>query len=282
MSVSVYLASLSVSPPRFPLRNCPSLLAGLISLNYFSLSTSDLQIYFPSQTRTSTHAYPHIQALETSDRQGDSSASSASPYPAPPPAEGTTTAEKQKGSESAQGALGTAGPSAQPPDSYGEGVTGATSGGGGGKAEAVVNSSPEQAKKGKQKKKKKGGGDGKEALVGAGGVKWPVHPTTVFVKGFGVETTSEGLRGAFLCAGSVLGARVVQDKKTQEKKVLRVCLSFVLAFMLFFMSFSFVSFHNVPYVFYLFVDAVIIFVDMSYFRPRSPPILFFFFSLRLI
>ena len=78
-------------------------------------------------------------------------------------------------------------------------------------------------KKGKKKKKKKAEGEvvvfGAGSGGGGGGIKWPVHPTTVFVRGLGMSATSADLREAFVGAGAVLEARVVEDKKTRETKV---------------------------------------------------------------
>ncbi|CAM9281713.1 unnamed protein product [Scytosiphon promiscuus] len=78
-------------------------------------------------------------------------------------------------------------------------------------------------KKKKKKKKKTSEGDvvvfgGGAAGAGGGGIKWPVHPTTVFVRGLGMSATSKDLREAFLGAGTVVEARVVEDKKTHEPK----------------------------------------------------------------
>eukprot|EP00903_Cladosiphon_okamuranus_P006864 g6685.t1 len=53
---------------------------------------------------------------------------------------------------------------------------------------------------------------------GGGGIKWPAHPTTVFVRGLGMSATSSDLREAFVGAGAVVEARVVEDKKTRETK----------------------------------------------------------------
>lgn len=103
----------------------------------------------------------------------------------------------------------------------GKGVSAAGAGGGGGGPEGGGVGEPKKDKK-KGKKKKQDGNRG-DGTVGLGGVKWPVHPTTVFVRGFGVETTSETLKEAFLGAGVVVGARVVEDKKTHAKKVCVEC-----------------------------------------------------------
>lgn len=72
--------------------------------------------------------------------------------------------------------------------------------------------------KGKKKKKKKKKDKGDVVEGSAGGIKWPVHPTTVFVTGLGSGATSAGLREAFLPAGAVVEARVVEDKKTHKTK----------------------------------------------------------------
>ncbi|CAM9134785.1 unnamed protein product, partial [Hapterophycus canaliculatus] len=85
------------------------------------------------------------------------------------------------------------------------------------------------AKKKKKKKEKKKTAEGDVVVFGGGaagggsggtggGIKWPVHPTTVFVRGLGMSATSDDLRMAFLGAGTVVEARVVEDKKTRETK----------------------------------------------------------------
>ena len=85
--------------------------------------------------------------------------------------------------------------------------------GGGGDAEHGPGDTKKKGKK-KTKKKAEGGASG----AGGGGVKWPAHPTTVFVRGLGMSATSKDLREAFVGAGPVLEARVVEDKKTGETK----------------------------------------------------------------
>ncbi|CBN77067.1 Sart3 protein [Ectocarpus siliculosus] len=71
------------------------------------------------------------------------------------------------------------------------------------------------AKKSKKKKKKKAEG---EVVVAASGIKWPAHPTTVFVRGLGLSATSQDLREAFVGVGPMVEARVVEDKRTRETK----------------------------------------------------------------
>ncbi|CAN0264590.1 unnamed protein product, partial [Ectocarpus fasciculatus] len=71
------------------------------------------------------------------------------------------------------------------------------------------------AKKSKKKKKKKAEG---EVVVAASGIKWPAHPTTVFVRGLGLSATSQDLKEAFVGIGPVVEARVVEDKRTRETK----------------------------------------------------------------
>eukprot|EP00752_Nemacystus_decipiens_P008742 g7803.t1 len=108
-----------------------------------------------------------------------------------------------------------------------DGVGGGTSvggGEGGGEGGDVDGANDKKAKKKKKKKKKKEAG-GEVVIFGGGsggldgrGIKWPVHPTTVFVRGLGMSATSADLREAFAGAGAVVEARVVEDKKTHETK----------------------------------------------------------------
>lgn len=77
-----------------------------------------------------------------------------------------------------------------------------------------------ESKAKKKKKKDKGEVVVAEGGAGAGGaIKWPVHPTTVFVRGLGLTATSKDLREAFVGVGEVVEARVMADKKTHELKV---------------------------------------------------------------
>lgn len=75
----------------------------------------------------------------------------------------------------------------------------------------------EQQKSKKKKKKKKKEGEG----IVSGDVRWPWHEMTIFVKGLGAGTTSVDLKEAFegRGLGTVMEARVVEDKKTHETKV---------------------------------------------------------------
>lgn len=100
--------------------------------------------------------------------------------------------------------------------------------GGGGGGDGSVGGGEERAADGannKKTKKKKKKAEGEVVVFGAGtggsggGIKWPVHPTTVFVRGLGISATSNDLREAFAGAGAVVEARVVEDKKTRETKV---------------------------------------------------------------
>lgn len=99
-------------------------------------------------------------------------------------------------------------------------------------AETADSAGPEPAKKGRKKKKRGkegefvvaeggGGGGGQGQGARGAGIKWPVHPTTVFVRGLGLTATSGMLRDAFAGVGALVEARVVADKKTQETKVWR-------------------------------------------------------------
>lgn len=75
----------------------------------------------------------------------------------------------------------------------------------------------EQQKSKKKSKKKKKEEDG----IVSGDVRWPLHETTIFVKGLGAGTTSADLKKAIegKGLGTVTEARVVEDKKTHEMKV---------------------------------------------------------------
>lgn len=111
-----------------------------------------------------------------------------------------------KGGSAASATAATSPPPPMPPSE--------AAAGGGGEKEAEESSNT--AKKSKKKKTKKAEG---KVVVAANGIKWPAHPTTVFVRGLGLSATSQDLREAFVGIGPVVEARVVEDKRTRETKV---------------------------------------------------------------